>query len=315
MIDNTSILNDSGAGPREFRHSGVENSCRAPRDAGAGIILTMEKLKDFSQIVAQAERGELVFPTSVNAALRLQLALADPDCHIEDVIRKVLGEPVLAARTVALSNSATFNRSGDTITSVRAAVMRVGYRNLYTMAAAMVVRQFGSRIRDAGLRAQAAQLWQHTAHVAALAHVIARKLTAVDPDTALFAGVVHEAGGFYLLSRADEMPGLLDDPAEWMGAAQEIITREMMRKLSIPESVGMAIVSLRDATLTPPPLGLRDTLLIAKQLAPVASPLAVAQPPARSAALLRFVTDNAELDRILLESAAEAESMSAALLV
>ena len=273
----------------------------------------MEKLKDLSLIVAQARRGELVFPTSVNAALRLQLALADPDCHIEDVIRKVLAEPVLAARTVALANSAVFNRGG-TVTSVRAAVTRVGYRNLYTMAAAMVVRQFGSRIRDAGLRARAEQLWQHTAHVAALAHVIARKITAVDADTALFAGIVHEAGGFYLLSRADEMPGLLDDPIEWMGAAQEIITREMMRKLAIPEPVAMAIVSLRGATLTPPPLGLRDTLLIARQLAPVATPMA---PPdeGTSTALLRFVTDNAALERILLESAQEAASMSAALLV
>src|SRR6185503_17562733 len=99
----------------------------------------MEKLRDFSHIVAQAERGELVFPTSVNAALRLQLALADPDCETEDVIRKVLSEPVLAARTVALANAAVFNRCGSPVTSVRAAVQRVGYRNLYTMASAMVV--------------------------------------------------------------------------------------------------------------------------------------------------------------------------------
>src|SRR5471030_2562947 len=278
----------------------------------------MEKLKDYAEIVAQASKGELVFPTSVNAALRLQLALADPDCDTEDVIRKVLGEPLLAARTVALANAVVFNRGGAPVTSVRAAVQRVGFRNLYTMAAAMVVRQFGSRIRDAALRARAEQLWRHTAHVAALAHVIARKVTSVDADTALFAGIVHEAGDFYLLSRADEMPGLLDDPCEWLGAAQEIIAREMMRKLAIPEPVAMAIVSLRGATLTPPPLGLRDTLLIAKQLATVPSPMA---PPEHddsrhaSSALLRFVSNNEELERMLLESAAEAESMSAALLV
>lgn len=272
----------------------------------------MEKLKDFSQIVTQAARGELVFPTSVNAALRLQLALADPECDTDDVIRKVLGEPLLAARTVALANAAVFNRNGAPVTSVRAAVARVGYRHLYTMAAAMVVRQFGSRIRDAALRAQAEQLWRHTAHVAALAHVIGRKLTATDPDTALFAAIVHEAGGFYLLSRADEIPGLLDDPAEWMGAAQEIISREMMKKMAIPESVSMAIVSLRGATLTPPPLGLRDTLLIAKRLAPVASPLACG---ADSPSLAGFIDDNAALEQLLLESADEAASMSAALLV
>jgi HD-GYP domain-containing protein (c-di-GMP phosphodiesterase class II) len=272
----------------------------------------MERLQEFSQIVTQAARGELVFPTSVNAALRLQLALADPDCDSEDVIRKVLGEPLLAARTVALANAAMFNRGGLPVTSVRSAVQRVGYRNLYTMAAAMVVRQFGSRIRNPQLRAQAEQLWRHTAHVAALAHIIARKLTATDADTAMFAAIVHEAGGFYLLSRADDIPGLLDDPEEWMGAAQEIICREMMRKLAIPEPVAMAIVSLRGATLTPPPLGLRDTLLIAKRLAPVASPMASAQ---ESASLAGFVDDNAALELILRESADEAASMSAALLV
>jgi HD-like signal output (HDOD) protein len=272
----------------------------------------MHKMKDFSEVVMQASRGELVFPTSVNAALRLQLALADPDCDSEDVIRKVLGEPLLAARTVALANAAVFNRGGTPVTSVRSAVQRVGYRNLYTMAAAMVVRQFGSRIRDKALRAQAEQLWRHTAHVAALSHVIARKLTSTDPDTALFAGIVHEAGGFYLLSRADEIPGLLDDPAEWMGAAQEIISREMMKRMAIPEPVCMAIVSLRGATLTPPPLGLRDTLLIAKHLAPVASPM---DPAGRHASLRGFIDDNAALQQMLLESADEAASMSAALLV
>ena len=274
----------------------------------------MEKLRDFSLIVSQAASGELAFPTSVNAALSLQLALGDPDCETEDVIRKVLAEPLLAARTVALSNAAAFNRNGPPITGVRAAVQRVGFRNLYSMAAAMVVRQFGARIRDAQLRAQAEQLWRHCAHVAALAHVLARHVTDTDPDTALFAGIVHEAGGFYLLSRADEMPGLLDDPSDWMGAAQEIITREMMRKLAIPEPVSLAIVSLRGATLTPPPMGLRDTLLIAKQLAPVPSPLAPLA-GAGTAALAEFIAGDVDLERIVRESAAEAASMSAALLV
>ncbi|MHA4869679.1 HDOD domain-containing protein [Duganella sp. PWIR1] len=272
----------------------------------------MEKLRDLSEIVAQASRGELVFPTSVNAALRLQLALADPDCEMDDVIRKVLGEPLLAARTVALANAAVFNRSGVPVTSVRAAVQRVGYRNLYSMAAAMVVRQFGARIRDERLRRQADQLWRHTAHVAALAHVVGRKLTSTDPDTALFAGIVHEAAGFYLLSRADDMPGLLEDVGGLMGPAQEIISRELMKKMCIPEPVSQAIVSLPGATLTPPPLGLRDTLLIAKRLAPVRSPLAAGQD---SPSLAGFIDDNALLDQILLESADEAASMSAALLV
>jgi HD-like signal output (HDOD) protein len=144
----------------------------------------MNKLEAFGHIAALAIRGDLVFPTSVNAALRVQLALEDPDTPIDEAIRLVLAEPQLAARTVALANSAMFNRSGNTVTNVRAAITRVGYHNLYALAAAMVVRQFGSKIADPALRGKAEQLWQHTVHVACLARLIARDVTEVNPDTA-----------------------------------------------------------------------------------------------------------------------------------
>jgi HD-like signal output (HDOD) protein len=278
----------------------------------------MNKLEAFGRIVAQADRGELVFPTSVNAALKLQQALAAPDCHMEQATRLVLAEPVLAARTVGLANSVIFNRGGgSSITSVRAAVTRMGYRNLYSLVSAMVVRQFGSRIIDPVLRAKAVQLWEHTAHVAALAYVIARRVTFIDADTALFAGIVHEVGGFYLLSRADEFPGLLDDDRDqWMEVAEERITRAVLSKLAIPEPVSAAIEGLRDGLLAIPPFSLLDTLLLAKQLALVDSPLHPRPSDAPSAgdSVIDFIIDNDELKNILDESAAEVRLMSAALM-
>ena len=279
----------------------------------------MNRLETFGLIAAQAERGEIIFPTSVNAALRLQLALDDPECHIEDAIKLVLGEPQLAARTVALANSAAFNRNGEaTVTNVRAAVMRIGYRSLQMLVASLVVRQFGSRIVDPLLRAKAEQLWQHTAHVAALAKVFAVRVTAVNPDTALFAAIVHEVGGFYLLSRADEFPGLLDaDPENWVQLCEEIVSREVMRKLAIPESVMDAIGNLRSGLMGMPPAGLLDTLLLANQFAPIHSPLAPPAPdlPAHEDSVLDFALDRATLDSILQESQDEFQRLSAALLV
>lgn len=279
----------------------------------------MNRLETFGLIAAQAERGEIIFPTSVNAALRLQLALDDPDCHIEDAIKLVLGEPQLAARTVALANSAAYNRTGEAVTNVRAAVMRIGYRSLQTLVASLVVRQFGARIVDPQLRAKAEQLWEHTAHVAALSQVLARRVTFINPDTAMFAAIVHEVGGFYLLSRADEFPGLLDeDPENWISLCEEVVSREVMRKLSIPEPVMDAIRNLRTGLLNMPPSTLLDTLLLANQFAPVASPLALpetgpATPHEDSA--LDFVVDKSTLEDILKESEDEVRSMSAALLV
>jgi hypothetical protein len=277
----------------------------------------MNKLEAFGHIAALAIRGDLVFPTSVNAALRVQLALEDPETPIDEAIRLVLAEPQLAARTVALANSAMFNRSGNTITNVRAAITRVGYHNLYALAAAMVVRQFGSKIIDPAVRAKAEQLWQHSVYVACLARIIAREVTEVNGDTALFAGIVHEVGGFYLLSRADEFPGLLDpDPDNWQPASEEIITREVMTKLAIPEEVSTAIEGLRDGFLGVPPESLLDTLLLANHFAPVASPLAQPREDMKqSDSVVDLFIDEEMAAGMLDEAERDATAMNAALLV
>jgi HD-like signal output (HDOD) protein len=285
---------------------------------GESIISRVNRLEAFGYIAAQAARGDITFPTSVNAVLRLQVALQDPDCHLEDAIRLVLAEPQLAARTVALANTAAFNGNGGMpITSVRAAVTRVGYRRLQALVAGLVVRQFGNHIRDPLLRQKATQLWEHTAHVAALAEVFARRVTFVNPDTALFAAIVHEVGGFYLLSRADEFPGLLDDdPEKWGELCEDVVGREVLRRFAVPEPVAEAITDVRSGWLQMPPSTLLDTLLLANQFAPVASPLGPLPPPLpeHSDSVLDFVLDEATLDSILREAGEAHKSMGDALL-
>ena len=278
----------------------------------------MNRIEAFGYIAAQAARGDISFPTSVNAVLRLQQALNDPDCHLEEAIRLVLGEPQLAARTVALANSSTFNAGKPPVTNVRAAVTRVGYRNLQMLVASLAVRQFGSRIQDPALRAKAEQLWEHTVQVAALAQVFARRVTFVNPDTAMFAGIVHEIGAFYLLSRADEFPGLLDDDEErWGELCEDVVTREVARRLALPEPVADAIFELRGCWLNMPPSSLLDTLLLGNLYARVPSPLGVEAPPLpdHSESALDYLVDEATLRTIIDEAAELSASMGQAVLV
>ena len=282
----------------------------------------VNRLETFGLIAAQAERGEISFPTSVNAVLRLQRALDDPDCHLDEAIKLVLGEPQLAARTVALANSVAYGGTGGGggVTSVRAALGRIGMRNLQLLVSSLVVRQFGSRIVNRDLRAKAEQMWQHTAHVAALARVLAQRVTGVDPDTAVFAAIVHEVGGFYLLSRADEFPGLLDaDPENWIALCEEVVSAEVLKKLAIPPPVAEAISGMRHGLMSMPPTTLLDTLLIANRFSPVASPLDA--PAAANTGLIHeqsvldLVFDRAMMESILAEAAEQHRLMSAALLV
>ena len=291
---------------------------RALGSAPGRYNFRVNKLEAFGYIVAQASRGDITFPTSVNAVLRLQQALDDPDCPLDEAIRLVLAEPLLATRTVALANSAAFSGGGPPVTNVRAAVTRMGYRRLQGLVASLVVRQFGSRIKDPGLRAKAEQLWEHTTHVAALAWSLARHVTGANPDTALFAGIIHEMGGFYLLSRADEFPGLLDDdPEKWGELCEDVVGLEVVKKLLVPAPVADAIGQLRRAWINMPPSTLLDTLLLANQYAPVASPLGAAKPalPEHADSALDFVVDEELLASIREEAAETCKAMGGPLLV
>jgi HD-like signal output (HDOD) protein len=276
----------------------------------------MDRLEALKSIAAQAGRGELTFPTNVDATLKLQRALLDPDCHVDAAARLVQAEPLLAARTVAIANSVSYNRSGHDVTNVRAAVERVGFRTLGALAAAVIVRQLDSEITDPAVRAKADQLWQHSAHVAALGQLIARRVSHVDPETAMFAGIVHEVGGFYLLSRAEEFPGLLDgDPEDWIEHGEVAIGRAVLNKLGVPAAVMGAIEALWTGIRALPPETLGDTLLLANDLALIASPLHQ-RPGATSqqaAATIDFTTGNGTLAQILEESAEDVRSLAAAL--
>jgi len=277
----------------------------------------MDRLSALKEIAAQASRGELSFPTNVDATLKLQRALNEPDCHIEMAARLVQAEPLLAARTVAIANSVAYNRTGHDVTNVRAAVQRVGFRTLGALAASVIVRQLASDLKDPDLRAKADALWIHSAHVAALSQVIARRVSFVDPETAMFAGIVHEVGGFYLLSRAEEYPGLVGGGAdEWIEHGEVAIGRGVLSKLGVPVPVMGAIEALWNGMRALPPETLGDTLLLANDLAPFPSPLH-ARPGATTidaAATIDFTVGEGTLAQVLAESAEEVKSLTAALL-
>jgi HD-like signal output (HDOD) protein len=289
----------------------------------------MERTQILKHILAEAMKGDLHFPTSTMAAMRVRNALDRPDCTLDEVARLAKADPLMAARVVALANSVVFNPSGREITDVRAAISRLGFKAMRAVAAAVATRQLVGTPKDPVIRACVTKLWEHTVHVAALAHVIARRVTKQEPETAMFAGIVHEVAGFYLLSRAEAYPGLLDseltdwlqdDNSEIEGEPQardgtEVeLGRVVLKALSVPRPIVEGIESMWKGYLALPPTTLGDTLLLADQLTPVHSPLHEPATSEQSAAAnLDMIVDEDTLTGILKESAEQANSLISAL--
>lgn len=272
-----------------------------------------------SRIAEAAAGDDLIFPTTTEMALRVQRALDEPDASLNQLARLVQADPLLAARVVAMANSVIYNRSGRGISDVKSAVSRIGLNTLRVLAAAVVVRQMEGMARTGEHRQLALRLWEHTAHVAALCQVIARRVTRVNPDTAFFAGIIHEVGGFYLIARAADHPGLLEGPhgslLAWDDGGAAEVGRAVLERLSVPAAVREAAEYLWSGYLALPPQSLGDTLLLADQLAPVESPLSqlAGQGCEGTLAQIDVALDDATLGSILAESGAEVAALIDAL--
>jgi len=273
----------------------------------------MKRLQALEVLAAQAQRGELVFATSVALASRIRTALDDPDIHIGTASKLIQSEPLLAARCVAMANSVAYSRSGTVITDVGNAVARLGLRTLRSLAEALIVRQIAGAPKDAAQKKVVALLWEHTAHVASLSRLIARRITHLDAETALFTGLVHDVGNFYLLSRASEFPALLESEHAPEEEGVEIaLNRAVAATLNLPAQVIEALEVVWSGYVATPPLSLGDTVALAKELAPVESPF-VRLADSRTIAPIDMEVGAEMLTQILQDSADEVDSLTRAL--
>lgn len=233
-------------------------------------------LKD---IAADLSKREVTFPTFANATLKIRRALEDPAIAAERVAHLVASEPLLAAKLVQISNSAAVNPGGKPVADVRTAVTRVGFDTVRSVAVAVAMDQL--RVADDMNKyaPRAERAWSHSLQVAALSYVIAQKLTRINPEEALFAGLVHDIGYFYLLARAAKYPELDNDPAtldavlaDWHAP----IGQTLLHSFKLPEATLNAVAEHENGRYQMPARTLVDVVTLANLVAAQTNPIHLA---------------------------------------
>jgi HD-like signal output (HDOD) protein len=162
-------------------------------------------------LASELSGGKIELPGFPHIVMRVQKVLGDDNADAARVVKVLGSEPVLASQIIRMANSAALNPSGALVSDLRAAVARVGLDTVRTATIAFAVRQ----LRDApllkGLEAPLGTLWKRSVLVASLSCVIARRLTSVNPDTALLAGLLQGIGRLYILTRASDHRALFAD--------------------------------------------------------------------------------------------------------
>jgi HD-like signal output (HDOD) protein len=269
-------------------------------------------------LAAELSGGKVELPGFPHIVMRIQRVLSDEKADAARIVRVIGGEPVLATQLVRMANSAALNPTGQPVADLRAAVTRVGVDTVRTATIAFAMRQLREAPALRGLETQLGVLWRRSVQTASLCHVVARRLTSVNADSALLAGLLQGIGRLYILTRASRHRSLFSDPAAYQTIEHDwhlSIAAALLENWGIAEEIVQAVhesENLERESRGAPTLA--DVVVVGTLLAELngdsgalAAQVQCAKP------LQRLRLDQLACERFLSESANEIEALRDAL--
>lgn len=277
--------------------------------------ITFKILED---IAKDLSGSEITFPTFLDITFQVRTALKDPNLSVEQLAKLVGAEPLMSTKIIRMANSAALNPSGKEVADVKNGIIRVGMEAVRSVSFAVAMEQLLKSKQMQPFEAISKRLWEHTAHVASLARVLARKIARINGDEAMFTGLVHDIGVFYLMSRAAGFPELIDDKPELHALLvgwHDNIGHALLTALGSPESVCNAVLEHENDREIKEIRTLSEVLYVANK---IANRSASWRDPefvesAVDTSILDTLFDAATLQELIAESEEEVSSLKAAL--
>jgi len=156
------------------------------------------------QLQQYAIAHQITLPVVNDVVRQLQDATRSDSYDLDQIERSIDSDPALAAEVLRAANSAFFGGLAE-ITSIRAAIMRLGFKQV-TNLALMATEKSRYTAKQPRINAMMKELWQHAAGCALAAEWIARRLRYTHvAEEAFIGGLLHDIGKLYLLRVLDQM--------------------------------------------------------------------------------------------------------------
>lgn len=202
------------------------------------------ELFGFVQKLAADLQGDLELPGFPDVVMRLHRALGDERSSVKEIVRLISSEPSLSARLVHLANSAAFNTGDRAVSDLRTAITVLGFNLVRSTATAFAMRQLEQQEWLKPLRPHLARVWQESISVAAICYTASRRVEGTRPDEALAAGLFHQLGSLYVLTRARREGVDVGSETDWAVTIADwhpAIARAIIENWGMSASLGEAV--------------------------------------------------------------------------
>jgi|SRR5688572_2259252 len=200
-------------------------------------------------MAAELSEGRVELPSVPEVVVSLQKALSDDQVSNDTVVRVVSSEPMLAGKLLTMANSAALNASMRKIADLRTAVARVGFNIVRSAALSFAMEQLKKAEEFKHVAVSLDTLWKNSVQIAALCHVIARRFSSLNGDTALLAGLMHNVGRIYILTRASKFPTLTGDPLTFNAIVRDWhtnVAKALLENWKVADEIVDAVAGYED---------------------------------------------------------------------
>ncbi|WP_455203759.1 HDOD domain-containing protein [Kaarinaea lacus] len=163
----------------------------------------------FQDLYEDLVEDRLIIPTLPQVAIQIR-NVVDEEVEIRKVEMVIQTDPSIAAMLLKVANSALF-RTGNPVKTIEQAILKLGLKMVKSLVISYSMKDlFQSDYPYINKRLQ--HLWVHSAEVASVSFVLARKLKTFDPEYALLLGLLHDIGMLPILSYAARYPDIANQP-------------------------------------------------------------------------------------------------------
>ncbi len=154
--------------------------------------------------------GETELPSLPDVMLRIRKALAQPHCHLDELITILQSDPALVGYLLKVADSPLYKQPTPA-DDLMIALQRIGMNALGTLVLTWSLRHlFVSR--SPKVQKLLREAWHLCLHGGAFSAVIARRSRKVAPDRAMLAGLLQNIGYLQMLVELEPWPELFDHP-------------------------------------------------------------------------------------------------------
>ena len=163
----------------------------------------------FQDLYEDLVEDRLVIPTLPQVAVKIR-SIIDEDADIRKVEAVIQTDPSIAAALMKVANSALY-RTGTPVKTIEQAIIKIGLKMVKNIVFTYSLKDM-FRSKHAYINQRLKNMWTHSAEVAAVSFVLAKKLGSFDPEYALLLGLLHDIGMLPILTYAERYPELVETP-------------------------------------------------------------------------------------------------------